>query len=114
MRKLCPKCNLRPVAINYHRDDVTHYRSKCDSCLRVEKRLGPKSPGWVKSGYKKKPHCEKCGFKAKLTEQLGVFYVDGNLKNNNWVNLKTICLNCAQEVIKSRSSWRQSSLLADN
>lgn len=113
MRKLCPKCNQRPVAVNYIRDNITHYRSKCDACLRKEKSLGPILPGWVRAGYKKKSQCEKCGFKAKLPEQLGVFYVDGNLKNNNWLNLKTICLNCQQEVIKSRLNWAPAPLIAD-
>jgi hypothetical protein len=101
------------VAINYRRGDITHYRSQCDICIRLGKKLRPKNPGWLRSGYTKKQACEKCGFKAKYPEQLGVFYIDGNLKNNNWLNLKTVCLNCRQEVHKSRLPWRESPLKPD-
>lgn len=104
-RPLCPICNQRPVAINYYKNNNVHYRTKCDNCSRKRKKLKPKLPSWVRSGYKKKPHCDKCGFKAKLPEQLGVFYVDGNLKNTTWSNLKTICLNCQQEIFKSNLPW---------
>lgn len=112
-RKLCPVCRQRPVAINCIKNEKTYYRKVCDVCSRKGKQLRPVPPAWVRSGYKKKPHCEKCGFKAKYPEQLGVFYVDGNLKNNNWSNLKTICLNCQQEVYKSRLPWRESPLEPD-
>lgn len=70
-------------------------------------------PAWARSGYKKKPHCEKCGFKAKVPDQLNVFCVDGNLKNNNWTNLKTICANCTIEVAKSKLPWKASPVVPD-
>ena len=41
------------------------------------------------------------------------FYVDGNLKNNNWLNLKTICLNCAQEVYRSKLPWKPAPIVPD-
>jgi hypothetical protein len=82
-------------------------------CLRRGVRTKPAIPAWAKSGYVKKPHCEKCSFKARYPEQLGVYYIDGNLKNNNHFNLKTICLNCTQEVQRSRLPWRQSPLTPD-
>lgn len=107
-RPMCPVCNARPVAINCKKNDITYYRKLCDSCLRKGKRLAPKRPAWALSGYKKKPHCEKCGFVAKHSEQLNVFHVDGNLKNNDWVNLKTICLNCSTEISKSKLRWKAS------
>jgi len=106
-RKLCPNCHQRPVAINYRKELVTHYRSRCDVCTRKSKKVQIAKPAWHLSGYTKKTMCEKCGFKSKHPEQLGVFYLDGNLKNNNWLNLKTICLNCQQEVYKSRLKWVQ-------
>ena len=112
-RKICPACNQRPVAINYHRDDVVHYRTRCNVCVRESKRIPQQQPAWRRSGYTKKTICEKCGFKSKYPEQLGVFYIDGNLKNNNWLNLKTVCLNCIQEVSKSRLKWRQDPLVSD-
>ena len=106
MRNLCPTCNNRPVAINYIKENITHYRKQCDVCLRKGKKLKPKSPAWALSGYKKKTHCEKCGFTAKHQEQLQVFYLDGKLKNNTWANLRTICLNCAIDVYKSKLAWK--------
>lgn len=105
-RPLCPSCNLKPVAVNYVKDNKQYYRKFCDSCSRKGKKLKPKPPAWAQKGYKKKPHCEKCGFASKHVEQLNVFHVDGNLKNNDWVNLKTICLNCTIEVFKSKLRWK--------
>jgi hypothetical protein len=112
-RDLCPVCRNNPVAINYIRDGVTHYRNSCTSCIRKKKKLKPEAPAWFKGGYKKKPQCERCGFKMKHAEQSNVFYVDGNLKNNNWLNLKTVCLNCQQEVYKSRLSWKAGPIVPD-
>jgi DnaJ-class molecular chaperone len=112
-RKLCPACNHRPVGINYIKEGVTHYRSVCDTCNRKGKKIKPRPPAWVQSGYRKKPHCEKCGFKSKIPEQMSVFHVDGNLKNNNWVNLKSICLNCQQEIFQSRLGWKPSPIVPD-
>ena len=111
-RPMCA-CGQRPVAINYIKEDVTHYRKVCDTCARKSRKLKPTPPAWARSGYKKKPHCEKCGFKAKLPEQLNVFHVDGNLKNTNWTNLKTICANCTIEVSKSKLPWKPSPVVPD-
>ena len=112
-RKLCPICNANLVAINYIKDGITHYRKTCTSCNRKGKKLKSIPPAWTKSGYKKMDRCEKCGFNAKIPDQLCVFYVDGNLKNNNWLNLKTICLNCAAEIHKSKTTWKPSPLIPD-
>jgi len=68
-------------------------------------------PSWIKSGYKLSTRCDRCGFKFKTREQSNVYYIDGNVNNANWVNLKTICLNCQQEVGDSR--WRPSALKPD-
>jgi hypothetical protein len=111
-RKVCPLCNQRPVAVNYIREEVTHYRTKCDPCSRAGKK-NKEVPAWSKAGYRKKPACERCGFKFKLIEQSAVFYVDGNLKNNNHFNLKTVCLNCVHEVNRSKLPWRQGPLVPD-
>jgi hypothetical protein len=112
-RELCKVCNANPRAINYIKDAVYHYRSMCAGCIRKGRKIKA-VPGWQRSGYAKKPHCDKCGFKFKfLVEQSAVFYVDGNLKNNNWANLKTLCLNCVQEVYKSRVPWRPAEIVPD-
>lgn len=112
-RELCPICHSNPVAVNYIRDGVRHYRNCCASCGRTGRKLKPEPPAWKRTGYKKKPACEKCGFKFKLTEQSNVFHVDGNLKNNNEFNLKTICLNCTQEIYKSILPWKPSPIVPD-
>jgi hypothetical protein len=116
-RPLCPFCGKRPVAINRYSNNNVYYRKICDSCARARaagKILKPQPPAWVKSGYKKKPNCEKCGFVAKYPEdQMRVFYLDGDLKNNSWSNLRTICLNCQQEITKSKLTWKPADLVPD-
>lgn len=109
IRSTCPKCHKHPVAINYYRKEKVHYRTMCTPCLHKKKKFV--APGWFKSGYKKTKACDRCGFKFKLAEQGHVYYIDGNINNNNWVNLKTICLNCQVEVAKTR--WKPSTLTPD-
>jgi hypothetical protein len=111
-RELCKSCGINPRAINYVKDEVYHYRSMCAACIRANRKI-KQVPLWAKSGYTKKPHCDKCGFKFKFAEQSNVFYVDGNLKNNNWVNLKTLCLNCIQDVYKSKLPWKPAEIVPD-
>ena len=111
-RDLCPICRRAPVAVNYVKEGITHYRNSCSGCARKGRKF-KETPSWAKSGYVKKPQCERCGFNFKLAEQSNVFYVDGNLKNNNWLNLKTVCLNCQQEVYKSRLPWKAAPLVPD-
>lgn len=116
-RPLCPACARQRVAINCYSGNVVYYRKFCDSCSRAKghgKILKPQPPAWAKSGYKKKEKCEKCSFKARYPEnQLKVFYLDGNLHNNSWSNLKTICLNCQQEVQTLKMSWVPSDITPD-
>jgi hypothetical protein len=113
-RKLCPSCQINPVAINYKRDGITHYRSRCAGCIRAGRKLKEQPPAWAKTGYKKPERCEMCGFKAKLpVKQLFVYHVDGNLKNNNWHNLKTVCANCRIELGTSRVAWKPSAIVPD-
>ena len=70
-------------------------------------------PGWAKAGYTKKTKCDKCNFQFKLLTQSNVFYLDGNLKNNDWLNLRTVCLNCQEEILKSKTTWKPSPLTPD-
>ena len=105
-RNTCPVCKQRLVGVNYTRNGTTYYRKKCDWCIYHHKQLSPLVSSWVRAGYKKKPHCEKCGFVAKLKEQLLVAYIDGDITNNDHFNLKTICLNCRLEVEKSQLPWK--------
>lgn len=102
-----------PAAVNYIKNSVYHFRTKCDRCTREKRNFVPTKPAWAISGYKKKPHCEKCGFFAEYTEQLSVYHIDGNLKNTTIFNLKTICLNCQFTISKQGLGWKQGDLIPD-
>ena len=112
-RNLCVVCGKKPVAVNYRKGDTTYYRTRCDNCIRKKKGIKVPQPQWMLSGYKKKPHCEKCGFKFKYKEQSFVYHVDGNLNNTSLLNLKTVCANCQIEIAKSGLGWRQGDLVPD-
>lgn len=111
MRTLCKTCDCRPVAINYRKDGVTHYRSQCDHCSRTAKEG---IPPWFRAGYRLKSKCDKCGFTSKHVEQFNVFHVDGNLKNCRLNNLKTVCANCQRLLHTLQIPWRQGALVADH
>ena len=113
IRNLCTVCRKKPRAVNYKRKGKTYYRRRCDSCIRAGNNLSVPKPSWFIAGYKKKPHCEKCGFVAKHKEQLFVYYIDGNLNDNSQSNLKTICANCQYEVARAGLGWRQGDLVPD-
>ena len=71
------------------------------------------TPKWELNGYKKKPACDRCGFRAKYSAQLLVYHIDGNCNNSQQKNLKTICLNCVVDVKKADLPWRAGDLPAD-
>ena len=103
-RKICPCCNIKPVAICNRRHGKIYYRAKCDQCYRKKRKIAP--PGWIRSGYKKKDKCERCHFRFKFSEQSHVYHLDGDMSNNDWFNLKTICANCAIEIQHSNLPWK--------
>ena len=70
-------------------------------------------PRWQTSGYKKKPACDRCGFRARYSAQLLVYHVDGNLHNTDVRNLKTVCLNCVEEIKRSDLPWQRGDLEPD-
>ena len=111
-RPLCTSCFGNPAAINYKSGDKIRYRRVCASCARKGKKTRV-SPAWIKAGYKKKLVCERCNFKAKNLQQIFVYYIDGNLKNNSWTNLRSVCANCRIELNLSKTTWRESPLIAD-
>lgn len=113
MRLVCAACNQRPRAVAYHRADSIQYRRLCEHCIRRGRKLKPPEPRWRTAGYKKKPACDRCGFKAKFSAQLMVYHVDGNMNNNTVRNLKTICQNCVVDIVKSDLPWRPGDLEPD-
>ena len=113
-RPLCTACNQTLAAVNYIREGQHHYRKLCDGCIRKGKKFKPVPPAWVRAGYRKQAVCDKCGWRAKYPDrQMTVFYIDGNLKNNNLLNLRSVCLNCRVEVAASKMPWRESPLTPD-
>jgi len=112
-RRICPACNKNQVAVNYKKQGKTYYRTRCDTCIRRNKKEPSRIPAWHKAGYKKKSQCEKCGFKSKTKAQIMVWHVDGDLGNNNKSNLVSVCLNCGVEVSDMKLGWRPSAVLPD-
>lgn len=104
-RTIC-SCGKRPVAINYKKNGITHYRSICSTCSK--KKSSSKNKKF--KGYEKKTSCEKCGFKARYPEQLGVYVINNNPMMV--MNLKTVCLNCERE-LQHTQQWPQGDLVAD-
>lgn len=113
MRPLCKTCNKNLAAINgYHRDKI-YYRSRCNSCIRINKKIKPAKPRWLIAGYKKKTTCDRCGFRARHHTQLTVYHVNGDLNDCATLNLKTICLNCVAEVVRLELPWRPGDISPD-
>jgi hypothetical protein len=110
MRKLCKKCGLRPVAVNYYKKGKAFYRSKCDHCSRG---LQIERPLWKIAGYQKKNQCDRCNFKSPHLETFNVFHIDGNLQNCRFNNLKTVCANCQRILHKEGTTWKQGDLTPD-
>jgi len=112
-RPICKACNHRYAAVNYVKKGTTFYRTKCDSCIRKNRKVKPAIPKWAKSGYQKKSVCERCGFRAKSNQQTLVYHLDGNLNNCALNNLRTICLNCSVEVMQLDLPWKVGDLEED-
>ena len=112
-RPVCPACNQRFCAVNYHKDGVAHYRSRCDHCTKRNRKIKLPEPRWKTAGYKKKTTCDRCGFRSKYAAQLLVYHIDGNLNNSGLRNLKTICLNCTIEVKRMDLPWKPGDLEPD-
>lgn len=110
MRPLCDICNSRPVAINYYKNGIVHYRKRCDHCVKGRK-LG--YPLWYQAGYRMKCQCDKCGYTSKYPEQFNVFYIDGEPSNCHITNLKTVCANCQRILHILKLPWRQGDLTPD-
>lgn len=111
-RKLCVKCQRNYRAYNYRKGDKIYYRRQCETCLYGNKDK-VRIPQWARKGYRKKSQCENCGFRAKELTQLNVYFVDGNLKNCDPLNLKTICANCQRLEVIRNMGWSSSDLTPD-
>lgn len=110
VRRLCKKCNSRPVAVNYYKEGKAFYRSVCDHCSRNRQEGNPL---WALKGYTKKSACDKCGFKSQNPEVFNVYFVDGDLTNCRYTNLKTVCANCQRVLQREGIKWKQGDLRPD-
>lgn len=113
MRPLCRACNKNPAAINGYHGGKIYYRSRCNACIRRGKALPRQKPLWESTGYHKKTLCDRCGFRARYSSQLVVYHVNGNQRDCDVRNLRTVCLNCVVEVAKSDLPWRRGDLEED-
>lgn len=113
IRPICKVCNKNHCAVNYVRDDVTHYRSHCDDCGKKKIKTKNKIKNWEKAGYKKKTVCDNCGFKGLYATQMTVYHIDGDLKNAKYNNLRTICLNCVEVIKRKEVTWKRGDLQVD-
>lgn len=113
MRPICKLCNKGFCAVNYKRNQVTHYRTICDECGRKKNKLKPRKANWTKSGYKKKTQCDLCGFRSLYSSQMIVYHIDGNLENIALNNLRSICLNCVEVVKRKELLWKKGDLEID-
>ena len=79
-----PDCRIcgKPAASRGIIKGRREYRRICEQCRQYK--------------YKrhKKDHCEECGFIPQWSGQLDVDHIDGDKKNNEPANLKTLCANC--------------------
>ena len=78
-RPICEVCGVHPVEKS---GCGKYWRKKCRSCR--------KRPYTIH----KKDACEICGFVAEHRCQLDVDHIDGDKKNNDPSNLRTVCANC--------------------
>tara|TARA_R110000803_G_scaffold24287_1_gene58745 strand:- start:317 stop:667 length:351 start_codon:yes stop_codon:yes gene_type:complete len=111
-RPICNKCNKNACAVNYVKDGTRHYRSMCHVC----KKKNPKRPHvylWQRAGYNKDTNCFLCGFKSQYSTQTTVYHIDGDITNVDFVNLRTVCLNCVEIVKKKEVNWKRGDLTVD-
>ena len=114
IRPLCVNCKSKPRAYAYKKGNKIYWRKLCDACNRKKskKKIGGIT-ALQRSGYRKKSKCELCGFKSRNQLQLDVLFVDGNLRNTNNTNLKTVCANCQRLSSVKRLGWKVGDLVAD-
>lgn len=105
LRPICLACHQRPAAVNYHNKNKTYYRNRCDQCLRRQRPVVDPTPTHVRTGYRPKDRCELCHFKCRVPDQIKIWYLNGNMRDGSWHNLRSICANCYIELSKKKLQW---------
>ena len=104
-RPLCEHCNTslaKPNGKSKHGFKKWHkYCSTCAKAAYDEKF------GFL---LNKKNKCEKCGFVPEDKCQLDIVYKDGNKKNKEKSNMRTLCANC-NRVYQKKLKEKKKSLL---
>jgi len=113
MRPMCKVCENRAAAVAYHKYGRIYYRSRCGHCAARGKKPRAAVPRWQSAGYRKKAACDRCGFQARHASQLMVYHVNGDLRDSELRNLKTVCLNCAVLITRQDLPWRRGDLEPD-
>jgi len=104
-RPICNACEHFPSAINYKRNGKTYFRTRCAVCINKGKTQKIPVARWRLAGYLKKKSCDLCGFKSKHGSQIRVYHIDGNLNNNDTLNLRSVCLNCTAIIQRQETGW---------
>ena len=106
VRGICVACEKNPQKIKSN----GKYASICSQCdkrkyqdkKKRNKRIDRSKRPYIKF---KKDVCEKCGFIPEHSCQLDVDHIDGNHKNNEEINLQTLCANCHRLKTFLSSDW---------
>lgn len=86
LTKQCCKCNeIKDVKFFYIS------RLECKACVKKRTRNWRMTQTFRRY---KKDKCENCGFIPMHSCQLDVDHIDGNHKNDDISNLRTLCANC--------------------
>ena len=97
-RKFCSNCELQLVKPNgKSKHGFTKWHKYCSSCAK--KLYGKNSHNITKNKI-----CDVCGFKAMDKCQLDLIYLDGNDKNKDNSNVKTLCANCNRIYQKNKTN----------
>jgi hypothetical protein len=104
-RTLCINCKIslaKPNGMSKH--GFIKWHKYCASCAKAAYNS--------KFGYllHKKNSCEECNFIPQDKCQLDIIYKDGNKKNKEKSNLKTLCANCNRIHQKNLRSKKKSIL----
>ena len=94
-RPFCKQCKSALAKANgVTKHGFKKWHKYCSNCAKAA--YNPKY------GYllNKKSYCEGCGFIAVDKCQLDIMYLDGNKKNKDKSNIKTLCANCNRLVNK--------------
>jgi len=109
-RPICQKCGKNKAKQKGMRSGRMRYGALCSGCykrrVRIEGAIPPKYSAEERAAlharnYRKAPYrrylggiCSRCGFVPELLCQLVIHHIDHNHRNNDPVNLQTLCHNC--------------------